>query len=198
GTGLEPLKDLRWMMLTGEPLTPELVRKWYRFYPAIKIINAYGPTEASDDITHHIVHQVPPEIETSIPIGKPLQNLHIYILDKNLSLCPVGVRGEICTAGIGVGKGYWKDAPKTAKAFVPNPFLRDIGGDGDYAVLYKTGDLGYFKPDGTIECLGRLDHQVKIRGNRIELGEIERQLSNIEEIKEAVVLAKEDQRENKY
>ena len=180
------LKYLRWMVPTGEPLTVPLVREWFRHYPGIPLVNAYGPTEASDDVTHYFVHGVPPETQPSIPIGKPLQNLHIYILDENLSLCPIGVKGEIGVAGIGVGKGYWQDAPKTQQAFVPNPFLEEIG-DDDYAVIYRTGDLGYMREDGNVECLGRMDFQVKIRGNRIELGEIENRLLQHSDIKETVV-----------
>jgi iturin family lipopeptide synthetase B len=181
------LDQLRWMIPTGEPLTVPLVRAWFRNYPNIKLVNAYGPTEASDDVTHYHVHEIPPETQVSIPIGKPLQNLHIYILDKYLSLCPVGVRGEICVSGIGVGKGYWQDVEKTKKAFIKNPYVEEIG-DQDYAWLYKTGDIGYFRPDGHIECLGRMDYQVKIRGNRVELGEIETRLLRHEAIREAVVI----------
>jgi amino acid adenylation domain-containing protein len=191
------LNHLRWMMATGEPLTVPLVREWYRHYPYIKLVNAYGPTEASDDVTHYIIDDIPPEDQTSIPIGKPLQNLHIYILNKNLSLCPVGIKGEICVAGIGVGKGYWKDEPKTKAVFIPNPFLEDIG-DNDYSVLYKTGDIGYSREDGNIECLGRLDHQVKIRGNRIELGEIENRLLHHDSITEAVVINRADDNGRNY
>jgi len=109
----------------------------------------------------------------------------------------VGIRGEICVAGIGVGKGYWQDPGKTAQSFIPNPYLEEIG-NMDFATLYKTGDIGYFREDGTVECLGRLDDQVKIRGNRIELGEIEQQLLSHQEIKEAVVLAKVSEDNNKY
>ncbi|MCU0284948.1 MAG: amino acid adenylation domain-containing protein [Acidobacteria bacterium] len=191
------LDSLRWMVPTGEPLTPSLVRQWYTHFPHIKLLNAYGPTEASDDVTHYLVNELPSASQTTIPIGKPLQNLHIYILDRYLKLCPVGVRGEICVAGVGVGKGYWKDAGKTQSAFIPNPYLAEIG-DSDYASMYKTGDIGYFRADGNIECLGRLDFQVKIRGNRIELEEIERQLLAHEQIKEAVVAAKDDDRGGKY
>ncbi|MFC2146220.1 amino acid adenylation domain-containing protein, partial [Acidobacteriota bacterium] len=191
------LNHLRWMMATGEPLKVPLVREWYRQYPYIKLVNAYGPTEAADDVTHYIIKDIPPEDQTSIPIGKPLQNLHIYILDKNLSLCPVGIKGEICVAGIGVGKGYWKDEPKTKAAFVPNPFLGDID-DNDYAVLYKTGDIGYSREDGNIECLGRLDQQVKIRGNRIELGEIENRLLQHDFITETVVINRTDDNGQDY
>ncbi len=188
---VKALGSLKWMIPTGEPLGPRLVKEWYRHYPGIPLMNAYGPTEASDDVTHYIVNDLPPgnENQITIPIGKPLQNLHIYILDEHLSLCPVGVRGEICVSGIGVGKGYWKDAQKTKHSFIPNPFLDEIN-DMDFKLLYKTGDVGYFHADGTIECLGRKDHQVKIRGNRIELGEIERHLLEHEGINDAVVMAR--------
>jgi amino acid adenylation domain-containing protein len=184
---------LKWMLSTGEPLTPTLVNQWYKHYPHVSLVNAYGPTEAADDITHYIVPVVPAvpantKSQTTVPIGKPLQNLHIYILDKYLSLCPIGVRGEICVAGIGVGKGYWKNSEKTTAAFIPNPY--NDRKNGDYQVLYKTGDLGYLQPDGNFECLGRLDFQVKIRGNRIELEEIENQLLSHEGIKEAVVIVR--------
>ncbi|MCX6582595.1 MAG: amino acid adenylation domain-containing protein [Candidatus Aminicenantes bacterium] len=193
GTGRSnTLNHLRWMLATGEPLTPPLARKWYSHYPAVKLLNAYGPTEASDDITHHIVAvlpALPAETQFNIPVGKPLRNLQIYILDKNLSLCPVGVRGEICVAGIGVGKGYWKDPQKTATSFISNPFLDDIN-DPNYAVLYRTGDTGYFAEDGTIYCLGRIDNQVKIRGNRIELEEIEKRLLEHPRVKETVIIVR--------
>ncbi|MCP4148521.1 MAG: AMP-binding protein [bacterium] len=186
------LRHLRWMIPTGEALTIQLTGEWYKHYPFIKLVNAYGPTEASDDVTHYVVRQVPEENRLTVPIGKPLQNLHIYIVDKNLSLCPIGVRGEICVAGVGVGKGYWKEPGKTASAFVPNPFLAEIE-DKTYDTLYRTGDIGFFREDGNVECLGRLDHQVKIRGNRIELGEIEHQLIKHPDIRQSVVIVRETQ-----
>ncbi|MCP4221103.1 MAG: amino acid adenylation domain-containing protein, partial [bacterium] len=120
------LADLRWMIPTGEALGVHLVRLWYKHYPTIKLLNAYGPTEASDDVTHYVVDTLPAEEQKSISIGSPLQNLHIYILDGNLSLCPVGIRGEICVSGIGVGKGYWKDPVKTEEAFIANPFYPEL------------------------------------------------------------------------
>ncbi|MCU0290036.1 MAG: amino acid adenylation domain-containing protein, partial [Acidobacteria bacterium] len=191
------LNSLRWMIPTGEPLTVSLARNWCRHYPHVKMVNAYGPTEASDDITHYTVMEMPSENQQTIPIGKPLPNLHIYILDRYLKLCPIGIRGEICVAGIGVGKGYWQDPIKTARAFVPNPFAAEIN-DPDYNTLYKTGDIGYYRPDGNIECLGRLDYQVKIRGYRIELGEIEQALLRHESIKEAAVIDLAHQDGSKY
>ncbi|HEV9036982.1 MAG TPA: amino acid adenylation domain-containing protein, partial [Puia sp.] len=183
------LPELRWMIPTGETLSASLVKKWYAIYPGIRLLNAYGPAEASDDIATFIV---PPmeEGDHVVPVGKPVQNMRIYILDESLNLCAIGIKGEICTAGPGVGKGYWKDAEKTRKAFVPNPYLRE--GDGaDYAVLYRSGDIGYYQPDGGIVFTGRQDEQVKIRGHRIELGEIESRLLGHENIREAKVLVKE-------
>lgn len=178
-------QKLRWMLSTGEPLNPGLVKKWYRKYPTVGLLNAYGPTEASDDITHYLV----PDQEspyTGIPIGKPIQNMRIYILDNDLNMCPIGIRGEVCVSGIGVGKGYWKDEAKTQAAFVENPYKDALGLEG-HDLLYKTGDIGYFREDGNIICLGRLDHQVKIRGNRIELGEIENRLEAFDPIQVAAV-----------
>jgi amino acid adenylation domain-containing protein len=195
--GCPPLKDLRWMIPTGEALSVSLAGKWYRHYPGIKLVNAYGPAEASDDVTLWIVDAALLQIQNTIPIGKPLQNLHIYIMEPNLLLCPVKVAGEICIAGIGVGKGYIKAPEKTAKSFVTNPYAKEIG-NSDYAILYRTGDIGYFTGDGNIEFVGRQDHQVKIRGFRIELGEIENQLQTHDNIKEVVVILREHQSGDKY
>jgi len=183
-------KYLRWLILTGEPLGVPIARKWLQKHPSITLVNAYGPTEASDDVTHYFLNEIPPVQQTSIPIGKSIQNLHVYILDKNLALCPIGVRGEICVAGIGVGKGYWKNKQKTEAVFIPNPFMKEIN-DINYSTIYKTGDIGYYREDGNIECLGRIDYQVKIRGNRIELGEIESQILTIAGINNTVVVVTE-------
>jgi thioesterase domain-containing protein/acyl carrier protein len=191
------LGDLRWMIPTGESLPVSLVRQWFDMFPAIKLVNAYGPTEASDDVTHCIIDTKPPETQTGISIGRPLQNLHIYILDRDLALCPVGVRGEICVAGVGVGKGYWKNPEITAAAFIPNPFRHEIK-NSDCDTLYRTGDIGYYREDGNIECLGRIDYQVKIRGFRIELGEIENRIADYPGIKENVVIDRLDRGGNKY
>lgn len=183
------MPQLRWMIPTGESLGVALVKKWYAAYPHIPLLNAYGPAEASDDVTTYVV-PVPEEGQLSVPVGRPVRNMHTYILDSSLQLCAPGAKGEICVAGIGVGKGYWKDAARTAAAFVPNPFLKEIA-DDDYAVLYKTGDLGYYTQDHQVVCLGRSDDQVKIRGFRIELGEIESRIAAFEGIREVLVLARE-------
>jgi amino acid adenylation domain-containing protein len=188
------LTDLRWVIPTGEALSPSLVEKWFNHYPGIKMVNAYGPTEASDDITHYVITESADVGELSVPIGKPVQNLRIYILDRHLSLCPIGVRGEICVAGPGVGKGYWKDPRKTEQAFIPNPYALD---DSEFETLYKTGDLGYFQDDGNIQCLGRIDNQVKVRGFRVELEEIEAVMLQHETVSEcAVIVIKKDQEDS--
>lgn len=163
------------LMTTGENLPVTLVNAWFSLFPSIRMINAYGPTEASDDITHQILTG---KISGDrVPLGTPIQNMKIYILSKNLQRCPVGVKGEICVAGAGVGKGYVNDRKKTEASFVSNPF-----GAGIYATLYKTGDVGRWLPDGTLEFFGRKDSQIKIRGYRIELGEIENTFLTIDDI----------------
>jgi tyrocidine synthetase-3 len=189
--GMEQLLvSLRWMLVTGEALDTLLVSKWYDRFPGIRLLNAYGPTEASDDVTHFVLHADRPEF--IVPIGKPIQNTHIYIVDQSMNLCPLGVKGQIAVAGLGVGKGYWKDEAKTRKAFVLNPFNIEKG-DMDFRVLYLTGDEGYYSPEGYIVCLGRTDEQIKIRGNRIELGEIESRLRSYAGVQSALVLVKEGQ-----
>ena len=182
---------LHYLLVTGEETTPHLVKKWFDRFPRIPLVNAYGPTEASDDITHFVMDK-PLELDR-VPIGKPLQNLNIYIVDNDMCLCPVGVIGEILVSGIGVGRGYLKDMERTARVFMEDPFLEEKG-----VRLYKTGDLGRWLPDGIIEFFGRKDNQVKIRGYRIEPGEIERRLSDFEGIKEAVIMDKVDDTGNKY
>ena len=190
------LPSLKWMMVVGEPVSVSKVNKWLEIYPEIKIVNAYGPTEAADDITQFIVNKPFGENQRTVPIGKPLANLNLYILDEEMKLLPIGVPGEICVSGIGVGAGYWKNEEKTKNSFVPNPFT-DITDTRKNLpanrrdLIYKTGDLGRWLPDGNIEFLGRIDHQVKIRGFRIELGEIEAVLEQHPGIKEAAVIVRE-------
>jgi amino acid adenylation domain-containing protein len=187
------LPNFKWMMVTGEPVPVRLVNQWLSIYPDIPIVNAYGPTEVSDDSAQHIITQPLPETCISVPLGRPLPNLQILILDRNSKLVPVGVPGELCVSGIGVADGYWGDPERTQKAFVPNPYscLPDD-------IMYKTGDRGRWLSDGTIEMLGRIDDQVKIRGYRIELGEIEAVLKHYVSIRNCVVLAREDTNKNKH
>jgi len=191
------LPHLKWMMVVGEPVSVSWVNKWLQVYPEIKIVNAYGPTEAADDITQFIVDKPLPENQRTIPIGKPLANLNLYILDEQMKLLPIGAPGEICVSGIGVGAGYWKNEEKTKLSFVPNPFTdftdaRKKLPANRADLIYKTGDLGRWLPDGNIEFLGRIDHQVKIRGFRVELGEIETFLLQHEAVRETVVVVREE------
>lgn len=193
------LTNLKWMMVTGESVSVELVNKWLRIYPSIQVVNAYGPSEAADDITQLIVEQPLPEIQRTVPIGKPLANLNLYILDAQMQLVPIGFPGEICVSGYGVAEGYWQNEEMTKANFVPNPFSTSAkplpGIERD--LIYKTGDLGRWLPDGNIEFLGRIDRQVKIRGFRIELGEIETLISQHSAVKETVVIVREDNSNDK-
>jgi amino acid adenylation domain-containing protein len=181
------LQHLQYLLVTGETVPQQLLAEWFqhRDYGTIPVVNAYGPTEASDDITHHFMYETPEH--SNVPLGKPIQNLHIHILDTSLQLCPMGVAGEICVSGIGVGRGYLNRAELTAEKFVKDPYS-----ENGPVPMYRTGDLGKWLPDGTIVHLGRIDDQVKIRGYRIELGEIERVIEKSGMIKQVVVITKAD------
>ena len=136
-------------------------------------------------------YAVPPA-ETDIGMslaGRPIANAQLYILDDRLNLVPVGVSGEVYIGGVGVARGYLHDPAQTAERFIPHPFSRALG-----ARLYRTGDLARYRSGGDIELLGRIDHQVKLRGLRVELAEIEAALNLHEDVREAVVLAREDRR----
>jgi acyl carrier protein len=149
-----------------------------------EVLNMYGPTETTVWST---VYKLQKPIGTTIPIGKPIANTQIYILDDHNQLMPIGVPGELCIGGEGVTVGYYNRPELTAEKYIDNPFTKETNNK-----IYRTGDLAFFTEDGTIEFLGRLDHQVKIRGHRIELGEIEATLSEHQGIREAVVIARED------
>jgi amino acid adenylation domain-containing protein len=176
------LSALRWMILTGEALPPDLCRRWLERYPQIPILNAYGPTECSDDVTHHTIAEPPPAEVVHMAIGRPIINTQLYILDENLLPVARGCLGELYVGGDGVGRGYLHDGNRTAEVFVP-----DFVSNADGARIYRTGDLCRYLPDGTIEYLGRIDNQVKLRGFRIELGEIEAALAQHSEVLETVV-----------
>ncbi|UCH95476.1 MAG: AMP-binding protein, partial [Candidatus Aminicenantes bacterium] len=182
-TGDSYLGKIHYLLVTGEEVKPPLVKKVFEQFPGLKVVNAYGPTEASDDITHHIMDR-DPEAER-IPIGKTVQNLNIYMVDKHMNLCPVGIKGELVVSGPGVGRGYLNEVEKTMHTFTTDPFPGKKGHR-----LYKTGDLGLRTPDGVIEFFGRKDHQAKIAGFRIEPGEIENKLIQHPKVEQAVVLVK--------
>src|SRR5262249_38865520 len=180
---------LRYLIPTGEALPPELARQWFERYPRVPLLNAYGPTECSDDVTHFLFRGPLPAATTRTPIGRPVANLRLYVVDRDLSLLPAGAPGELVIGGVGVGRGYLGDPARTASVFVPDSCSGEPG-----ARLYRTGDLGRRQEDGKIEFLGRLDNQVKIRGSRIELGEIEAVLAEHPAVGQAVVLACRDPR----
>ncbi|HLP46163.1 MAG TPA: amino acid adenylation domain-containing protein, partial [Candidatus Kapabacteria bacterium] len=185
---------LNYLLVTGESLKPGLVKRWFEKFPGIKIVNAYGPTEASDDITHFHIDGNGDfgTDQNSIPIGRTLRNLCIYIVDAALDLCPVGIKGEICVSGIGVGRGYLNNSELTAESFKTLAHeLHELT-----PRVYFTGDIGRYLPDGNIEFFGRKDYQVKVRGFRIELEEIENKLSVMPGIHNAVVIDREDRAGN--
>lgn len=178
------LDDLRIISTVGEPLTPALSRAWLALYPRVPILNHYGPTECADGVTHHLVSAPPALADAYVPIGKPISNLEVYIADGP-RLCKAGEVGEICVSGVGVAAGYVNDDVRTKDAFGPNSFSNVPS----FQRLYRTGDLGRVRSDGLLECLGRRDRQVKIRGHRIELGEIEARLSAHHSVRGAVAVA---------
>ena len=177
----EVLKQLHCISTSGEPLTPELLTQMYDKAPNAQVYNPIGPSECS-------VWDIGGRLERAdgidIHIGKPIANTQIYIVDKYLHMTPIGVTGELCIAGDGVGAGYLNRPELTAEKFIDNPF-----GEGK---LYKTGDLAYWREDGNIAYVGRNDFQVKIRGLRIELGEIENAICSIDSISQAVVVVRKN------
>jgi natural product biosynthesis luciferase-like monooxygenase protein len=180
---IEPLRSLRMLMLGGEPLPPALVKRLGDKLPC-RIVNMYGPTETT---IWSSTHQVA-DVNGKVSIGRPIANTEMYILDQRLRPVPATVAAELCIAGDGLARGYFNKSEITADKFVPNALASRPG-----ARFYKTGDRARYLDDGCIELLGRADHQVKIRGFRIELGEIEVVLAAHPDVKEAVVVAREDE-----
>jgi acyl-coenzyme A synthetase/AMP-(fatty) acid ligase len=166
---------------SGEAPSPELLRRFQAVFPDCTLLNLYGSSEVAADAT---CYEVPTgsEAVTRVPIGHPIANMQVYILDQRLSLLPVGVPGEIYIGGIGVARGYQGRADLTAERFIPDPIGKEPGGR-----LYRTGDRARYLADGTIEYLGRMDQQVKIRGYRVEIGEVEAILKRDERLRDAVL-----------
>jgi len=180
----QALSGIKQLLIGGEALSLAHVNRAFETLPFTQIINGYGPTEST---TFTCCYPIPRKIETtieSIPIGSPIANTQVYILDDYLQPVPVGVPGELHVGGAGLARGYLNRPELTQEKFIPNPF--------DNSKLYKTGDLARYLPDGNIEYLGRIDHQVKIRGFRIELGEIEAVLSQHEDVQISCVIVRED------
>ncbi|ORX77432.1 acetyl-CoA synthetase-like protein [Anaeromyces robustus] len=192
------IKNVKWILFGGEYLNLNLIRELFKYSDA-EIINGYGPTEATVICTSKQfskqIHGQPNE-EILITIGKPLCNCKVYILDKYLKPVPVGVEGEIYVGGYGVGKGYFNRKELTQERYIENPFNFD--NEVHNRIMYKTGDIGKWTENGEVEYLGRIDFQVKIRGQRIELGEIENTVKEIEDIESSVVIDKFKENGEKY
>jgi len=175
----------RALIIGGEALLGETLEFWRREAPGTRLINEYGPTET---VVGCCVYEVPATDAAfgPVPIGRPIANTQLYILDDHMQVVPIGVPGELYIGGAGVARGYLKRPELTAEKFLPHPFAKESG-----ARLYKTGDLARYLSGGTIEFLGRIDHQVKVRGHRIELGEIETSLMQHSGVRESVVIARD-------
>lgn len=176
------LPRLRCVSATGEALKRELVRRWFDVMPDVKLVNAYGLTETSDDTNHEVMSAAP--AGGHVPLGPPIPNVRIYILDERQRLVPLGAPGEIAFSGVCVGRGYINDLERTAQAYSADPYVEG-------ARLYRAGDYGRWSPDGKLEYLGRRDHQVKISGFRIEIGEIENALLRVPGVRDGAVVVAE-------
>src|SRR5262249_47515375 len=176
------LPDLRFVSVTGEAVKKELVQRWFAAQPAIKLVNAYGLTETSDDTNHEVMDHGP--AREQVPLGRPINNLSVYIVDEHLALVPLGAPGEIVFSGVCVGRGYINDPERTRRAFTTDPYREGRR-------LYRSGDYGRWLPEGKVEFLGRRDSQVKISGFRIEIGEIENRLLRVPGVREGAVVVTE-------
>ncbi|WP_052434667.1 non-ribosomal peptide synthetase [Streptacidiphilus melanogenes] len=176
------LADLRLLMVTGEALPGDLCARWQARYPGVGMVNAYGPTECSDDVTHAFVTPAD-AVAGRVPIGRPVRGTRLYVLGDGLRPVPAGVPGELWVGGVGVGRGYVGDPARTASVFPADPFA------GGGARMYRTGDRVVLRPDGQLEFVERRDFQVKVRGRRVELGEIEAAVRSVPGVLDAVVVA---------
>ncbi|AMO33324.1 non-ribosomal peptide synthetase [Lysinibacillus sphaericus] len=179
-----PLQSLRVLIMGGEAASAEAIRNWHsEMSDTVQIVNEYGPTETTVSSLYHVVSTKVESTVTHIPIGKPIANTKVYILNENMQLCPIGVIGELYIESIGTAIGYVNQPEITKLSFLSNPFSAN-----NHSILYKTGDLARLSLNGNVEYMGRRDRQVKIRGYRIELGEIEDVLMQEPRIQQSVVL----------
>jgi amino acid adenylation domain-containing protein len=181
--GFSSIKNL---LIGGDAVDPKWVRVALENGPPERLLHMYGPTESTTFASWHLINEVHRSTKT-IPIGKPVANTEIYILDPYLQVVPIGVPGELYVGGDGLARGYLQLSALTAEKFIPHPFSRQPG-----QRLYRTGDLAQYRIDGSVEFLGRVDVQVKLRGYRIELGEIEAVLGEHKSVEQSVVVARED------
>ncbi|MFH8804835.1 amino acid adenylation domain-containing protein [Streptomyces sp. NPDC017936] len=176
------LPDLRCVSVTGEALKKELTQRWFAVQPGIKLVNAYGLTETSDDTNHEVMDRVPER--ERVPLGPPVNNVRVYVVDDRLRPVPLGAPGAIVFSGVCVGRGYVNDPERTRQAYLTDPYR-----EGER--LYRGGDFGRWLPEGKLEFLGRRDTQVKIRGFRIEIGEIENTLLRVPGVRDGAVVVAE-------
>ncbi len=188
-TGFPP--SVRLVIIGGEKSLPQMLATWQKHVdPHVQLVNTYGPTEATIVVT---MYPVPASsradtLMQEIPIGRPIPNAQIYLLDEQLQVVPIGVPGELYIGGVGLAREYLNRPALNREKFIPYPFSAEPG-----ARLYKTGDIASYLPSGDIQFLGRVDQQVKIRGYRVELGEIERTLEQHPDIRDVVVSPREDE-----
>jgi len=176
------LPNLRFVSATGEALKAELVERWFAVQPDIKLVNAYGLTETSDDTNHEIMVRAPRD--GRISLGRPISNVHVSVVDGELVPVPLGAPGEIVFSGVCVGRGYINDPERTQRSFLSDPARK-----GER--IYRSGDYGRWRPDGKLEFLGRRDAQVKISGFRIEIGEVENGLLRLDGVRDGAVVVTE-------
>ena len=189
--GTSALESLHYLLATGEALPPSMARQWISLFPHVPLVNAYGPTECSDDVTHYTVSSLS-EGDIHTPIGTPIANVDLYVLvadGTEFRSCDQGETGELFVGGTCVGRGYLADRERTRAAFFRDPFAETATGR-----LYRTGDLVRIGPSGALEYLGRVDRQVKVGGVRVELGEVEEILRLHVSVSAAAVIQASQQR----
>ncbi|WP_205608364.1 non-ribosomal peptide synthetase, partial [Clostridium botulinum] len=189
-TNIEYLINVKKILFGGERVSVKHTKRALKYLGKERLVHVYGPTEGTVYSTYYFIDNIEKYAE-NIPIGKSINNSKAYVLDRNDNLLAIGIAGELCISGDGLARGYLNRPELTSEKFVDNPFEEGTK-------MYKTGDLARWLPDGNIEFLGRIDNQVKIRGFRIELGEIENRLLQHESIKEAAILVKENEENEKY
>jgi len=188
----EALEGLQQLLIGGEAISVAHVRKAMTRWPDLKIVNGYGPSECTVFSSCYVISELPGEQQRSIPIGRPIGDRRVYLLDPRLRRTAIGMSGEIYVGGPSVARGYLRRPALTADRFVPDPFSKEGGGR-----LYRTGDLARYLADGNLEFLGRVDQQVKVRGFRIELDEIREMLNRHPGVSKSIVIAREDEPGNK-
>jgi amino acid adenylation domain-containing protein len=181
------LPCLEYLISNAETLPLPVARRWLERFPHVALVNTYGATECSDDVTHQVFRTSSELGQTRVGVGRPIAGMQVLVLDPGLRPVPVGWPGQIAFSGVGLGRGYLGDAGKTAQTFVPDPWSEESGGR-----LYLTGDQGRWSRGGHLEFLGRLDRQVKVRGHRIEPAEVEAVLGRLPGVRQAVVEARPD------